>query len=49
MTHSVRMEVQKSLCDDQSPLKDSSALISMAYVTMHLPVKIGDYTDFYSS
>lgn len=49
VTHSVRMEVQKSLCDDQSPLKDSSALISMAYVTMHLPVKIGDYTDFYSS
>lgn len=49
VTHSVRMEVQKSLCDDQSPLKDSSALISMGDVTMHLPVKIGDYTDFYSS
>lgn len=49
ITHSVRMDVQKSLCDDQSPLKDSCALISMADVTMHLPVKIGDYTDFYSS
>lgn len=49
VTHSVRMEVQKSLCDDQSPLKNSSALISMGDVTMHLPVKIGDYTDFYSS
>lgn len=49
ITHSVRMEVQKSLCDDQSPLKNSSALISMGDVTMHLPVKIGDYTDFYSS
>ena len=49
VTHSVRMEVQKSLCDNQSPLKDSSALISMGDVTMHLPVKIGDYTDFYSS
>ncbi len=49
VTQSVRMEVQKSLCDDQSPLKNSSALISMGDVTMHLPVKIGDYTDFYSS
>ncbi len=49
VTHSVRMEVQKSLCDDQSPLKNSSALISMGDVTMHLPVKIADYTDFYSS
>lgn len=49
VTHSVRMDVQKSLCDEESPLKDSSVLVSMADVSMHLPVSIGDYTDFYSS
>ena len=49
VTNLVRTELQTNLCDHQSPLKDSSALISMAAVSMHLPVRVGDYTDFYSS
>lgn len=48
-TNKVRLALQQHLCDDSSPLKDSAALISMADVSMHLPVQIGDYTDFYSS
>lgn len=27
----------------------SDVLVDMAYATMHMPVKIGDYTDFYAS
>ncbi|MBO6793993.1 MAG: fumarylacetoacetase [Balneolaceae bacterium] len=48
-TNAVRLRLQEHLCDDSSPLKDSDALIPMNDVQMHLPVKVGDYTDFYSS
>lgn len=48
-TSLIREQLQKELCDDTSVLKHSSALIPMDDVRMHLPVCIGDYTDFYSS
>ena len=49
-TNAVRLKVQELLSDDGSPLRElSSLLIKQEDATMHLPVKIGDYTDFYSS
>ena len=48
-TSRVRTDLQSSLCDPDSPLRDSSALMPREGVTMHLPVQVGDYTDFYSS
>jgi fumarylacetoacetase len=42
--------VQKLLVDKNSPLKEKpEILVSQADVQMHLPVHVGDYTDFYSS
>jgi len=49
-TTAVRLRVQEWLCDEQSPIKKNpSVLIPQSDVRMHLPVHIGDYTDFYSS
>ena len=49
-TIKVREIVQKELCNASSVLRnDNSILIKQKDVTMHMPVKIGDYTDFYSS
>lgn len=49
-TRAIRLKVQKLLADEDSPLKElASLLINQKDATMHLPVKIGDYTDFYSS
>ncbi len=48
-TNAVRLRLQEHLCDDSSPLKGSGAMLPMNEVQMHLPVKVGDYTDFYSS
>ena len=48
-TNAVRLRLQQHLCDDSSPLKGSAAMIPMSEVQMHLPVTVGDYTDFYSS
>ncbi len=47
----VRQQVQQLLTDENSPLRTeyAQALIPMKKATMHLPVRIGDYTDFYSS
>ncbi len=50
----VRATVSRLLRDDEAELRDNielrnQALIPAAKVTMHLPVAIGDYTDFYSS
>lgn len=50
----VRKILQALLDADNPTLRDNNdlrgqALISMADVTLHLPVEIGDYTDFYSS
>ena len=50
ITHSVREHLQKELCNDNSELKaHSNVLVPQSQATMHLPVRVGDYTDFYSS
>ncbi len=49
-TNSVRDQIQEALCDENSPLKDAkNVLIPQNEATMHMPVQVGDYTDFYSS
>jgi fumarylacetoacetase len=49
-TIKVREIVQSEICNDKSILKDKSQVfIKQSDARMHLPVKIGDYTDFYSS
>jgi fumarylacetoacetase len=50
----VRKTVSRLLQDDEAELRDntelrSKALLSVENITMHMPVAIGDYTDFYSS
>jgi fumarylacetoacetase len=50
ITNEVRLQIQRTLADDNSPLKSWSTIFQPAdEVIMHLPVHIGDYTDFYSS
>ncbi len=49
VTTQIRLKLQNHLSDSTSPLNGSKAIIPMNKVTMHLPVKVGDYTDFYSS
>lgn len=49
-----RATLQKMLSKDEAVLRDDAALrekclIPMEKVKMHLPARIGDYTDFYSS
>ena len=49
-TIKVREIVQSEICNDKSILKDKSQVfIKQSDARMNLPVKIGDYTDFYSS
>ncbi len=53
VTRKVRERVQVLLLEDKEDLKEhqcrGKAMISRKEATMLLPVKIGDYTDFYSS
>ena len=50
ITNNVRLIIQKELSDSSSVLKNqSNLLIKQTDAEMHLPLKIGDYTDFYSS
>ncbi|NET34869.1 MAG: fumarylacetoacetase [Cyanothece sp. SIO1E1] len=49
VTNAVRLRLQEHLSDYFSPLNESEAVIPIKKVVMHLPVKVGDYTDFYSS
>ena len=50
ITSSVRKDIQSWLLDEDSKLNSSlNYFESMSEATMHLPVEIGDYTDFYSS
>ena len=49
-TNKVREIIQQQLTDESSKIKMSSVVITpMDEAEMHLPVKVGDYTDFYSS
>ncbi len=47
-TNAVRRRLQEILADDKN-IHHSSFTIHYSKVNLHLPVKIGDYTDFYSS
>ena len=50
ITGNVRTTLQNELSNDTSKLKDHpEVFIPMAEVKMHMPVQVGDYTDFYSS
>lgn len=50
VTKQVRMKVQAALCDENSIIaQHRRLLVQQRNATMHLPVQIGDYTDFYSS
>lgn len=49
VTNGIRTILKEHLCDESSPLFKSFPFFPMDEVTMHLPVKVGDYTDFYSS
>lgn len=50
-TSAIRLQLQEWLQQENSPLKRyfNQAFHPIASVKMHLPVKVGDYTDFYSS
>lgn len=50
-TNAVRLQIQNWLCEENSPLKRhfDNVFHKIENIKMHLPVKIGDYTDFYSS
>ncbi|MEQ8714040.1 MAG: fumarylacetoacetase [Cyclobacteriaceae bacterium] len=48
----VRERLSELLRSDNAELRDTdgmNALVSQSEATMHLPVEVGDYTDFYSS
>jgi len=50
ITVKVREIVQNELCDKSSILTSNSyVFLKQSDVNMHLPIRIGDYTDFYSS
>ncbi|HFA48129.1 MAG TPA: fumarylacetoacetase [Bacteroidetes bacterium] len=50
VTKAVRERVQQLLSDENSPLKNAAGIFEkQSEATMHLPVKVRDYTDFYSS
>ncbi len=49
-TSKVRQIIQKELCDETSILSQyENVFLNQNEVTIHIPVSIGDYTDFYSS
>lgn len=51
VTAGIRLILQKLLTDIESPLKEFAwhILVKQEDAVMHMPVKVGDYTDFYSS
>lgn len=50
MTNKLRTKVQAWIKSDSSPLgNQSQVFIKQSEATMHLPIRVGDYTDFYSS
>ena len=50
ITNKVRLDIQQLLVIENSPLKNHpESFVQQKDATMHLPVQVGDYTDFYSS
>ncbi len=48
-TSAFRQAIQKELCTQNSKLNHPRFFTPINEIQLHLPVKIGDYTDFYSS
>ena len=49
-TNRIRKDIQQTLSDENSPLKSNKEVfVKHLEATMHMPIKVGDYTDFYSS
>ncbi|WP_405385098.1 fumarylacetoacetase [Maribacter sp. LLG6340-A2] len=49
-TNKIRLDIQKLLVIENSPLKNHpEVFVLQKDAQMHLPVHVGDYTDFYSS
>ncbi len=50
VTSRARQIIQEELCNEESVLRSNDQLfVPMSECTMHMPVQVGDYTDFYSS
>ncbi|MEL6719905.1 MAG: fumarylacetoacetase [Bacteroidota bacterium] len=50
VTNAVRTRIQELIADENSPLRNIEGVFEkQSEATMHLPIQIGDYTDFYSS
>ena len=51
ITSEIRTNLQKQLCDINSPLfkVKNRVLIPIEEANLHLPIHVGDYTDFYAS
>ncbi|MDC9721938.1 MAG: fumarylacetoacetase [Urechidicola sp.] len=50
ITSKIRELIQQELCNENSVLKNDGNVFKLQKeVTMHLPISVGDYTDFYSS
>lgn len=50
VTNQVRTLIQEWLCNQDAPLREHRhILVDQNEAAMHLPLNIGDYTDFYSS
>ncbi|MDO6473503.1 fumarylacetoacetase [Maribacter sp. 1_MG-2023] len=50
ITNKVRLDIQNLLISENSPLKNhQEVFVLQKEAKMHLPVHVGDYTDFYSS
>jgi fumarylacetoacetase len=49
-TNRVRLDIQKMLALANSPLlSQKNIFVEQKIATLHLPIRVGDYTDFYSS
>lgn len=49
VTNRVRRKVQEWLCQAEAPQNAGHLLTDRRSARMHLPIRVGDYTDFYSS
>jgi len=49
VTVPIRERIQNLLCDENNKDAVNHCLVNLSDVTMHMPVQVGDYTDFYSS
>ena len=48
-TQAIRLEIQQELCKPNSVLQFARVFEPLNKVVLHMPLQVGDYTDFYSS